>query len=172
VVGRALALCLVAVKGEGLPDEIVNQVAEQFQIRQFLTPDELAFIDDPDPQQQARVQFAWRYESFWVMLWALKWIESLPYPSEICDVGQAVGIIRDAESLENLQQKSRLRPLAEILDQADLIYRYHWAVVNARLKQQPSPGDLEPGVVYERHYALNWLRCYFDQDWDNVSTDT
>jgi hypothetical protein len=27
-------------------------------------------------------------------------------------------------------------------------------------------------VVYERHYALNWLTGYMDQDWDDISTDT
>ncbi|MGO7286211.1 DUF4272 domain-containing protein, partial [Rhizobium ruizarguesonis] len=24
----------------------------------------------------------------------------------------------------------------------------------------------------ERHYALNWLTGYMDQDWDDISTDT
>jgi hypothetical protein len=29
-----------------------------------------------------------------------------------------------------------------------------------------------PGVIEERHYALNWLIGYFNQDWDDVATDT
>nr|WP_246762835.1 DUF4272 domain-containing protein [Rhizobium sp. NZLR1] len=28
------------------------------------------------------------------------------------------------------------------------------------------------GAVYARHYALNWLIGYMDQDWDDISTDT
>ena len=28
------------------------------------------------------------------------------------------------------------------------------------------------GVVMERHYALNWLIGYSDQEWDDVTTDT
>ena len=36
---------------------------------------------------------------------------------------------------------------------------------------EPAAG-LEPGVVYERHYALNWLTKYGDVGWDNVPTDT
>jgi hypothetical protein len=31
---------------------------------------------------------------------------------------------------------------------------------------------LHPSIVYERHYALNWLIQYLDQDWDNVQTNT
>jgi len=32
--------------------------------------------------------------------------------------------------------------------------------------------EIHPGVVYERHYALNWLINYMNQDWDDVSCDT
>jgi hypothetical protein len=60
----------------------------------------------------------------------------------------------------------------QILDQADLIYRYHWAVVDARVKGKQPPAGLDPGIVYERHYALNWLIRYSDQEWDDISTDT
>lgn len=73
---------------------------------------------------------------------------------------------------EGLRKKARLRPQADILDACDLIYRYHWAVVDARLKNAPAPAGLDSGVVYERHYALNWLVGYMDQDWDDISTDT
>jgi len=52
-----------------------------------------------------------------------------------------------------------------------LIYRIHWAVVEAQLHKQPMPAGLNADVVYERHYALNWL-TYYGDDWDNVSTDT
>jgi hypothetical protein len=60
----------------------------------------------------------------------------------------------------------------EILDQADLILRLDWACVNARVKKEPAPGNLDKGVVFERHHSLNWLINYMNQDWDNVSTDT
>ena len=69
-------------------------------------------------------------------------------------------------------EDSELRPIADILDQVDLIYRYHWAVRNARLKGQQIPADLDPDVTVERHHALNWLIGYLEQAWDDVSTDT
>jgi hypothetical protein len=40
------------------------------------------------------------------------------------------------------------------------------------MKQQSPPAGLHPGVLYERHYALNWLIGYCDQEWDEVTTDT
>jgi len=89
----------------------------------------------------------------------------------ICDVRKAVTIMKK-RTTEQFIVDAELRSLAQMLDQADLIYRYNWAVTDARINSQPSPAGLEAGVVQERHYALNWLIGYMDQDWDDVSTDT
>ena len=67
---------------------------------------------------------------------------------------------------------TRLRPLPELLDALDSVYRRHWLVRQARLDDQPAPIGLHPSVVYERHYALNWLLRFDEQDWDEVGTPT
>lgn len=41
------------------------------------------------------MQFSWRYECYWVLLWAPGFIEALNRPDEICDVMKAVGILHD-----------------------------------------------------------------------------
>ncbi len=48
----------------------------------------------------------------------------------------------------------------------------NWACVDARVKGEELTGGINPSIVYERHYALNWLNCHQDADWDHVSTDT
>ena len=68
-------------------------------------------------------------------------------------------------------ETAQLRSVSEILDETDRIYRIHWAVREAQLKEQPVPAGLDPDVVWERHYALNWLTWYADE-WDDVTTDT
>lgn len=67
-----------------------------------------------------------------------------------------------------------LRSIDEILDEADLIYRYHWACVDARIHRKNVPADLDSGVVFERHWGLNWLigKGTDDGNWDCVSTNT
>lgn len=172
IADRALALCLVALKGEGLEQSIVDQIQVQYDIAPLLSPAEQAFVQAAEPTQQERINFAWRYESLWVLLWALNYAELLPYPSTICDVQKAVGVIRAAQNRANFQEQAQLRTLPEILDQADLAYRMHWACVDARLRGQAAPADLENGVIFERHYALNWIRGYQGSDWDAVQTDT
>lgn len=172
VAQRALALMLVAVKGEGLEDKIVQRILEDYGIAPFLSPAELAFIQDTAPSQQDRVNFTWRYEALATMLWALGYEAGLDFPDTICDVGACVTTIRESGGYAGFLAGAKLRTPTEILDARDLIYRLHWAVVDARLRGQAAPNDMEAGVVYERHYALNWLTGYLDQDWDDVSTDT
>ena len=46
-----------------------------------------------------------------------------------------------------------------------------WACVDARIKGVQIT-EIHSGVVYERHYALNWLINYRNQEWDDVSCDT
>lgn len=171
VATRAMALCLVSVKGEGLEQEVVDRLVAEYGLTAAFTPEETAFINDGHPTQNARVQFAWRYECYWVMLWALGYIDTLGRPDHICDVPRAVTLLRES-GREGFLKNAKLRPQSELLDAADLIYRYHWAVVDARLNSREPPAGLDPGVVMERHYALNWLVGYLDQNWDDISTDT
>ena len=168
---RALALLLVAVKGEGLEQPIVEKVVKEYGLDPYFTPKERAFLRNKSPSQHDRVQFTWRYEAAWTLLWALGYVEKLEKPTASCDVPRAVKFMRE-RSTKQFVAGAKLRPLSQILDEADRIYRYHWAVVDARINGRPPPANLEPGVTLERHYALNWLIGYMGQDWDDISTDT
>ena len=168
---RTLCLLLVAEKGAGLEDEVVERVLKSYELRPHLTPKELAFVLDSSPSQHDRIQFAWRYEAASTLLWALGFVAQLGKPVQPCDVKFAIGTMTETTTSRFIED-SELRPIADILDQADLIYRYHWAVRNARLKGQQIPADLHPDVTEERHYALNWLIGYLEQAWDDVSTGT
>jgi hypothetical protein len=68
--------------------------------------------------------------------------------------------------------EASLIPRADILDKADLIYRMHWATHHASLNQEAMPAGLQHGIVKEWHHAINWLTCYGNEDWDDVTTDT
>src|SRR5262249_52289629 len=154
-----------------LEQQIVEKLVRDYDLSSALSPKEKAFITDPQPSEHDRIQFAWRYEDYWVLLWALGFIDKLERPAAICDVKRAVTILRE-NGRQGFLQKARLRPQNEILDAADLIYRYHWATEDARVNGKKTPAGLDPGVVMERHYVLNWLIGYMGQAWDNITTDT
>jgi hypothetical protein len=171
VATRAVALCIVALKGTGLEQGVIDQLIEEYKLASAFTPKENEFITHPNPTQHDRIQFAWRYECYWVMLWVLGYVDKLERPDTVCDVNLAVSFFRE-NGLDGFLKKAKLRPQSEILDAADLIYRYHWAVVDARINSREAPAGLDGGIVMERHHALNWLMGYMDQEWDDVSTDT
>jgi hypothetical protein len=171
VVDRVLALCYLGLKSEGLEQEHLEKMYKDYSISSKLTPDEQAFAFASNPTQQQKVNASWRYESMHVLLWSLGFIDSLDYPDHMCNVAEDVKIIYGTGEQE-FRERAKLRSKQEILDQADLILRFDWACVSARVKNENSPGGLNSSVVYERHYSFNWLIKYLDQDWDNVTTDT
>lgn len=171
VVDRALALCYIGLKSEGLEQHHLDQLDKDYHIMTKLTLDEKAYATATHPTEQQKINANWRYEGLHVMLWALGFIDSLNYPDTVCDVANDVKIIHHLTE-QQFKAKAKLRSKKEILDQADLILRLDWACVNARIKNQPAPGKLDKGVVFERHHALNWLINFMNEDWDHVSTDT
>jgi hypothetical protein len=168
---RALALLVVAVKGATADGALARAWLARLGVADALTPKERAFIDDPAPVRDTCVQFSWRYECLWVLLWALGFEAALGRPDRQMDVDRALGRFA-ALGREGFLAQARLRPAAELLDAADLLYRYHWAIREAQIREQAPPPGLNPDVVPEWHRALNWLIGYGGAAWDEVATDT
>ncbi len=168
---RAYCLGLIAALGEGLEIDVFWDKVDEFGIKDYLTPDEIDFANLEVREVRDRAKFTWRYESLWVLLWSLGFVDELDRPDHICDVQKAVTFLI-AQPVEEFIKKANLRDKKLILDEADLIFRYHWATTDGRLKGVNSVAGLDGGVVFERHYALNWLIDAYDEDWDSVSTNT
>jgi len=170
IIERVYCLTILAARGEGVPLERLDTLIQRYAIDGF-TEEEKKLYAKPDPSDEDKAIMTWRYESLNVLQWALGFVDTLVYPSEICDVPALVGNVIE-RSRADLEQNAVVRDEEVILDELDKIYRMHWACVEARMQQQPPAGDLNSSIVYERHYALNWLTTYLDQEWDYVSTDT
>lgn len=146
----------------------------------MLTPQETtflatkpSFLADKKLDQAALNKFGWRYECCHVLMWALGLIDELGYPDHICDVSSMGQVIWRQASLADFVKAVELRPVDELLDTADLVLRFDWACVDARIHQQASPAGLNSEVVVEWHYAFNWLTgANGDAGWDDISPDT
>lgn len=168
---RAICLSLVAAYAEGLDKGTLTKVISNYHITDKFTKEENAFIALDNFDNNTKAKFLWRYEALWTLLWALSYIDNLEMPTDICDVPFAVKTIVD-RGREKFTEEAIVRSKKEILDQSDLIFRIHWATTEARVKGMEMPADMNNDTVYERHYALNWLINYMDQEWDEISTDT
>ena len=170
VVNRIYALLAVSVLGEGLEKEKVEQLISAKSIQSF-TPKEQSILEPTELDDQQRAYATWRYESLYTLLWAVNIFPDLKYASDICDVSAVVSTIFKPTRAE-FEQQAQLRSTEEVLNELDKTYRMNWACVDARIKNAQVSGSINSSVVYERHYALNWLTNYQDQAWDNVQTNT
>jgi hypothetical protein len=171
VARRAIVLMAVAMRAEGVAQAKVVKFLQQRGAIQAVSPDEHAFLNAAESDEVQKRHLTWRFESLWTLLWALGSIESLGPPGSQCNAKRCIKLINETPSAKFVGQAT-LRPAAEILDELDFYYRAHWHVRRVELGEWPPVEDLDPDVVSERHYALNWLTNYRYQEWDDVTTDT
>jgi len=170
VIERVYALTIIAAKAGGVPHENLAKSVEVKNIQGF-SPRENIIYQKAELDDQEKTYATWRYESLTALLWAINILPELNYPSDICDVKLVVGKIMQP-SREDFEANAQLRSTSEILDKLDKIYRMNWACVDARIKGHQVSGNINPSIIYERHYALNWLTRYQNQEWDDVQTNT
>jgi hypothetical protein len=148
-----------------------QQKIKQYNLEDEVSDEETTFAEDDDAPEYITLKYSQRLESCWCLLWALNLVKDLSRPDNFCNAERVTEII-ETRSTEQLIVDAKLRSKDEILDAADLHFRYHWSVVDAELYGKKPPRGMLASVIYERHYALNWLIQYKDQDWDDVTTDT
>lgn len=181
-IARRVLACLITIQvacdmANGCDDmkesrRFLTDLLQKYHVQDDLTGNESIFFTG-NPDEQSIIDMVWKYEACWVLLWALGIVEELSFPSSICDCEFAIHAFADRDSFDDFMQQVHLRSMDEILDEADLIFRYDWACVDARIHGKDAPQGLEESVVLERHRALNWLiDADGDNDWDNVSTNT
>lgn len=156
VAQRAIAVCLTAIKAEGAEPDTIEALVKRYKAKKFFTPAEWEFVDGYAPTNSERNRYLWRYEGLVVLMWALGYTDELPRPDRNCDVRQTVSFL-SSRTTEQFIADARLRSLAEILDQADLTFRYEAAVEEARKHGAKAPTGLERAVLVERHAIFAWL---------------
>lgn len=171
---RVSALAVVnLVAFNSIEPEEATDYLQNYNLWDFTTEKEKEFLANPTDDKKANE--SWKCEGIWVLIWALNKIETLDFPDEFCDLENIdpddypVGQDKDPnifiDSIVSIRSKS------EILDVNDLYYRFNWACVDERINGREIEG-INPGIVYERQYALNWLINYMEQDWDYITCDT
>ncbi|MBI5569328.1 MAG: DUF4272 domain-containing protein [Desulfomonile tiedjei] len=150
-----------------------KQYLRKHQLWDYLSPDEIAFLSGPTPSAQMNNKFTWRVEALFVLMWAVRLFDRLPWPDHQMNNDEIVVKFPELdESPWPFIRRLRLRPKPEIMDASDLIYRLRWACDQAYVEGQPPPGCLDPDVLIEWHHAINWITKYDDDEWDRVPIDT
>jgi hypothetical protein len=146
------------LKQEGLWDDV--------------SPEELAFLTTKT-DKKTNHKFTWRIETLVPLLWVIQKIPSPQTLTEQCNM-EAIksAIVWPPASTKAFIESSFVRAESEISEEYEKIYHAHWSVRDAEINNKAIPDNLDPEVVYERHYAINWIIGYMGQEWDDISTDT
>lgn len=180
IVNRLAPLFACALKGHAYTSPVgiaaphafvsnaVKRLDNQYGVSRLFTQKEAEYIVRGREIQHAA--FALRMESCQVLLWALG-LNNMGWPSERADTESLLRIIRDADT-EMLLRIAKPRPLNIILSMHDVTCRLHSICVRTdeeTLKRM----NLDHDVIYERHYALNWLLTADGiTEWDMVIPKT
>lgn len=177
---RAIALLIViqyacdVAQGEELGEsrDFILNLLQKFGVEEELTDKERELLQDEHPTNQAAINITWQYEAYWALIWALGLVEKLDFPDQVCDCDYAIQVVSQRDSFEDFYREISMRSQAEILDEADKVYRLHWACVDRRIHDQEAPAGMSESIVMERRRGLFWLIGRFDEGWDDISMDT
>ena len=167
---RALCVLMTAIKADRMHQTMVLRVISQYRLAASFSPVEKSFIRALEPAGRDKERFSWRYESAWVLLWALGYVDVLGSPGTRCNADFAVDCMRE-RNRQSFIDDAKLRPIDQILDQADLVYRYRCALAGVSAEFNTPPAEPNAAIVLERHHAFNWLVRYCDRDWDEAAAE-
>lgn len=156
VAQRAIAVCLTALKAERMDLDKIEELVKSYKAKKFFTPEETQFIENAASSNEEQNRYLWRYEGLVVLMWALGYGDALERPDTACDVKKTVSYLSN-RTTEQFIADATLRSPAEILDEADLVYRYQWALNDARKRGKSAPTGLDRSIVQQRQDMLNWL---------------
>ena len=156
VVGRAKALCLCSLKGQGLTQHEVFAFADAYEVWDHLSLVENDYVLDPNPEDGVDRNFAWRSEGLWVLLWAVNLVRHLGFPDHAAEPAEAVRLCVE-ELCARTGAAVSLRPPKDVLDGADVATCLDAVAHAVAATGETPPSGMHPGVVYERQLAFAWL---------------
>lgn len=157
-----------------------NQVwIEQNSIEQFLSPEEVKFINNPKPEDDDRVNFSWKIEALVSLLWSLEGLDEMPAFNEQFDVWGNELVLKAIRSTKEFLADAKLKDDEVLTQMESFLYHQHWRVRDRDMgfnNDEPDEDDinineLNSGIVYERRYGMSWVLGY-GESWDDVPTDT
>jgi len=147
-----------------LRESVVSFLKQENLWRQ-VTQEEMQLFHKIQLDEEEIGRILWRGEAIWLLLWIINRVDHLELPS--AEVNTYAIFERLPAFMENTNDfitTATMRPLPEILDQSDLLFRLNWAMRQAQLDRSAEMG-LNPGIAYERYYAINWV-IFTRPDWD------
>lgn len=124
------------------------------------------------PQEASRyiaTQLSWRIEGAYILLWTLGYIDFKTLPKTQKNLEVIEPFFKNDRFYEEVPtENAQLRNKKNIFDLYETITELHREIKQAKKCEKEIPHDYHPSLVYEWHYALEWLRCPKIK-WDHIN---
>lgn len=171
VATRAVILQGVVSVAYEVPAQPIVKWFEKEGIWCQVTPEEQAFLLSAECTDSQQLEFRWKQEAEWALLWMIGKVQSLGLPTRCCDTRRLVDEIIPAlgDELQAFIGQAELRSPGALLAEDDRTYNLWCYVLAAQRRKQKIPSDLNLWVLRERRRAFEWMDG--NQNWDEVTCD-
>lgn len=167
---RTLVLHAIAAVGYGVDPEPIVDWLKNEKIWTVASIEEKRVFGSDGLSGDAASAARWRQEAQWTLLWIIGKVSALGLPTSTCDTAKLVDEIMPSlgDSITPFVSTAKLRSHGDLLAEEDRVYNLHCYARKAH-RDGSMPDDLVYDVLYQRHYAFEWLA---GDDWDDVRVDT
>lgn len=166
VAGRVSAIAYVIGMGFGANRTDLVDYLKKYALWEYVSGYEKTLLQSDVISEQDRINMEWLSESAQVLAWSIGIVELDHFKH--CDDDLATKIPYK-ENPADFIISAQLRPIDEIQEQSDLLYRMHWYARACNLEGKKCV--LSASVILERRKAIDWVYGV-KQDWDEVPLDT
>jgi len=153
-------------------DTIINLLKEN-QLWSEVSELEKKFLETSDEESKfISMQYSWRAEAVYILLWALNRFDFQEIPKNESNLDQISDMVKKDDFFKKIDvSNAQFRSINEIYNLFNDILKINWEIRDALINKKESPNDYHPSIIYEWHFALNWLTKP-DEEWDSITTDT
>ena len=173
VAKRVLVLIGVFQAATGRNKETLISLLKENQLWPEVTEIEKRFLESSDEDSKfISTQYSWRAEAVYILLWTLNRFDFQEIPKNESNLDQISDLLKEDDFFKKIAvSNAQFRSVDEINNKLDEIQKINWEIRDALINKKESPNDYHPSIIYEWHYALNWLTKP-DEEWDSITTDT
>jgi len=166
IASRLSALAYVIGLGFDAKSKDLMEQLQKYDLMPFVSEYEKGLLSQEILGEQDKINMSWLTECAQALAWCIGLVELDHF--QHCDDDLAEKIPFKTDPADFIQT-AKLRSIAEIQEQSDLLYRMHWYAKNCGLTGQDC--ELSEGIVSERRRAIDWAYGV-EEDWDEVPMDT
>lgn len=163
---RLCALAYVIGLGFDAKGKDLLEQLNKFSLIPYVSGYEKGLLNQDIIGEQDKTNMSWLTECAQALAWCIDLVDIDHFSH--CDDDLAQKIPFKADPQEFIQN-AQLRPISEIQEQSDLLYRMHWYARNCGLTGKDC--ELSESIVSERRKAIDWAYGV-EEDWDEIPMDT